>query len=740
LSTGWGQPNIQADVARVAQLFQRGDHAAAAIGCEALLRADANCVPALQILGIIASMRDDLDLAAGNFQKAVRLQPANPAGHTNLGLVRQRQGRLDEAAACHEAALRLRRDYPEALTNLGLVRQAQGRMDEAERLHQEALRLRPGYPEALTNLGTVYTEWRRLPEAAELHRQALRQRPGYPQALTNLGLALHGMGWFAEALECHQAALQSQPDCAPAHNNLGHCLRALGRSEEAMESFRRAIDFAPGDAEAHFNLALALQNAGRIAEAIPLHRRAVALRSDHFEALAQVVHQSQHVCDWDRLAEDEARLIEAVRRNEATVSPFVAISTGMSAAEQLSCTRLWAARVAVPAEAAFRHPAPRSRSPLRIGYLSADYRRHAVAELIAEIFECHDRAAVEVRAYSLGADDGGAMRQRLMAAFDAFVDLRGLSHGEAARRIHEDGVDILIDLTGWTRGARTEILAFRPAPIQVNYLGYPGTMGATFVDYIIADAFVIPPGAEDGYSEAVVRLPGCYQPNDGKRPIAPDTPSRQSCGLPPDGLVFCSFNNAFKIAPPVFDVWMRLLDRVPDSVLWLLDTGPPTRDNLRSAALRRGIAGERLVFAPRTDGPQHLARHRLADLFLDTMPYNAHTTGSDALWAGVPLLTCAGATFASRVAGSLLSAVGLPELITSSIEEYEALALRLAGDRDSLQTIRAKLAALRSTAPLFDAVAKARHLEAAYRRMWELHLSGERPRAFTIVQEADGKS
>jgi predicted O-linked N-acetylglucosamine transferase (SPINDLY family) len=330
-------------------------------------------------------------------------------------------------------------------------------------------------------------------------------------------------------------------------------------------------------------------------------------------------------------------------------------------------------------------------------------------------------------------NDGSAIRKRLEKAFDQFVDVQNVSFVEAAQRIQSDGIDILVDLTAYTEMARTQIPAQRPAPVQVNYLGYPGTMGAPFIDYIMVDEFVVPPDQEAFFSEKLARLPGAYQVNDSKREIAAQTPSRRECGLPETGFVFCCFNNSFKITPRMFDIWMRILKAVPGSVLWLLENNPAVPVNLRKEAQARQVSEDRLIFAPRLPLAEHLARHRLADLFLDTLPYNAHTTASDALWAGCPLVTMAGHTFPSRVAASLLRTVGLPELITTSLPEYEELALRLAQDADLLNTLRSRLQTNRKTSRLFDGTRAARAIESAYTTMWETYKAGEPPRSFAVT-------
>jgi len=409
------------------------------------------------------------------------------------------------------------------------------------------------------------------------------------------------------------------------------------------------------------------------------------------------------------------------------------LGCGCSAEDFLHYARRVAAAIAVPKSEMLSTTPPSSRKKLRLGYLSGKLHVHPGAHLLVGLVEHHDRERFELIAYGFDRDDGSALRRRLVSAFDRFVDIYEMREQDAARLIHADAVDVLVDLHGFTPDGRAKILAYRPAPLQVNYLGYPGTMGADFIDYIIADRFVIPPDQQSFFSEQIVYLPDCYQCNDDKREIAEHTPSRADCGLPEKGFVFCCFNGTYKIAPDFFDIWMRLLRALPGSVLWLFEANKLVRANLEREAKARGVAPERLVFAPRLPQAEHLARHRLADLFLDTLPYNAHTTTSDALWAGLPVLTCTGDTFAGRVAGSLLRAIGLDELITASPREYEALALQLARDPERLARLRARLMQNRRTHPLFDTERYTRHLEAAYLRMHELRKSGQPPAGFSIA-------
>ena len=511
-------------------------------------------------------------------------------------------------------------------------------------------------------------------------------------------LAEHGK--WEQAIACYARALELEPNYPDALNNLGIAPKEVGRVDDAVACYRRAVELETGFSEAYYNLGNVLRSQGKSDEASASYRRALDANHRDLAALGSLVHELQEMCQWQGLDVLARRLIEGVdagadRRVAEPAGPFAFLSLPIAttAQQQLRCARQWVeAGLGYSGSTARSLPLP-ARSPnkpkITVGYLSADFQSHATTVLMAELLEKHDHQRFTIVGYSYGADDKSPMRQRVASAFDRFVDVRNLSYVEAAERIAADEVDILIDLKGYTADARTQIAMLRPAPIQVNYLGYPGTMGAPFIDYILVDDFVVPADQQPYFTEKLVHLPGCYQVNDSRREIASQAPSRAACGLPDTGFVFCSFNNTYKITAEIFAVWMRLLDAVPGSVLWLLEANRFAVANLRSEAKAHRIAPERLVFAPRTAPAEHLARHRLADLFLDTLPYNAHTTASDSLWAGCPLVTIAGETFASRVAGSLLRDVGLSELITTSLGEYEALALRLARDPSKLAELRA---------------------------------------------------
>jgi protein O-GlcNAc transferase len=695
-------------------------------------------------LGAALQHQGKLDEAAACYRRALELKPDYAMAHTNLGNTMQLQGKLNEAAACHRRALELKPDYAVAHNSLGAAMQLQGKLDEAAACFRRALELKPDYARAHNNLGAALQLQGKLDEAVTCYRRAAELKPDHAEAHYNLGAALQIQGNPDDAAVCFRRALELKPDYADAHNNLGAALQLQGKLDEAAACYRRAAELKPDYVEAHCNLGNTLQHQGKLDDAAACYRRALEINPNYPAALVALAHQYQHTCQWTCLAPASRQAIDAVihppdnRRLIDTGSPFSfqALPTPTTAQQQLQCASQWVqGRLTGVVELGARlrlSQAHVPRSKITLGYLSADFHAHATAHLIAELIEKHDRRRFNVLGYSYGADDHSPMRQRLMKAFDSFVDVRPMSNPEAARNIAADRVNIVIDLKGYTQDCRTAIVALRPAPIQVNYLGYPGTMGAAFMDYILVDDFVVPSDQQPFFTEKLVHLPGCYQVNDSRREISPETPTRAKSALPETGFVFCCFNGSYKITPEVFSVWMELLKEVPGSLLWLLEANRFAPANLRREAEARGVAAQRLVFAPRCPLPEHLARHRLADLFLDTFPVNAHTAASDALWAGCPVLTIAGETFVSRVAGSLLRTLGLPELVTASLKDYQAMALRLARNAELLGEVRARLEANRKTSPLFDAAWFARNLEKAYLTMWEIYASGEKPRAFAV--------
>ena len=675
----------------------------------------------------------DLAEAEALYRRFLAVHPHHADGLNLLGMVAHQRGAHSQAIALIERAIGLAVPAPARYhLNLGHALKGLGRAASALASYREAVRLKPDYAEGHFHIGDLLREAGAFDQAVAAYQAALALQPKNADAHNNLGISLQAMGQLEAAAEAYGRAIAVQPDYAPAHGNLANVHALLGRHDQAIQTYRQALRLQPDRVEPIYNLGTTLEDGGDRVNAVGCYLRVLTLQPDHIDAKLRLAHALQHLCDWGALARLEHDILQSVRQGAAALPPFALVALAASPDDQLACARTYAA--SLPTRAA--RPSPggsrAGEGPIRLGYLSADFHAHATAYLIAELIERHDRGRFQVIGYDFGPIDDSDIRRRLIEGFDQLVDLRGLSHAQAASRIEADRIDILIDLKGYTQHARTQILALRPAPIQVNYLGYPATMGAEFIDYIIADAVCTPPGAEAFYQEQVVRLPHSYQPNDSRRLIDQKPLDRTQHGLPPAGFVFCSFNSSYKITPAVFDVWMRLLSAAPGSVLWLLESNGSVSANLRREAAARGVDPQRLVFAPRRPLAEHLARHRLADLFLDTLPCNAHTTASDALWAGLPLLTCAGETFAGRVAASLLTAVGLPQLITASLADYEVQALRLASDPALLAQLRQDLAQNRMRTPLFDTALYTRHLEAALLRMHALEAAGAPPQSFDL--------
>jgi protein O-GlcNAc transferase len=619
----------------------------------------------------------------------------------------------------------------------GLDLQRRGALAEAAVRYAQVLRADPGNADAHYYLGMMSCQQGRFADGAERARQALRRDPHHARAHVLLGRALSALGQRGEALANFDRAIALEPDFARAHGHRADLLGELGRNPEAVESYDRALALAPDTVADWFNRGTALLAVGRYGDALASFDRALALNPDFAEAhllRAPRLLSKLRLCDWTDLEAETAELLAMIREQKFVSVPFAALLLPASPAEQLQCARRYVQEQS--AAAPIWRGEVYSHSRIRVAYLSADFREHATAYLTAGLFEQHDRSRFEITAISFGEDDASPIRRRLESAFEHFIDVRNESDRDIAELIRRNEIDIAVDLMGFTKGNRPNILAQHPAPIQLNYLGFPSTMGATFIDYIVADSTVIGQADESNYAERVVRLPDSYQINDDKRQIASAVPTRGECGLPESAFVYCCFNSTQKLTPRLFDVWMRLLHARENSVLWLLEDTPTATANLRAQAERRGVSGQRLVFAPKVPLADHLARHRRADLFLDTLPYNAHTTASDALWAGLPVVTCMGGTFAGRVAASLLKASGLDDLIVGSLDEYEALALSLARDPPALAAIKNRLAQNRVTCPLFDTKRTTRHIELAYAMMVERLRRGERPATFAVEATA----
>ncbi|KIL98584.1 TPR domain protein putative component of TonB system [Paramagnetospirillum magnetotacticum MS-1] len=755
--------------AEAVQCFQRGDLDGAERRCKRLIEGNPQFPPSFDLLGNIHLRRGAFAEAEAAFEGALRIDSANPEFRVNLATAQSRRGLFQEAAANTRLVLTRFAGHARALSVLGPALRNLKKYDEAVECGKATVAAVPQFAPAHAELGAALAGAERYEEALGCYERALALAPDFAEAWCAKGRVLFALKRESDAEKAMREALRCKPDLVPAHMGLGEFLAAMGRHDDAAAHFRRAVEIQPANADAACALGAELQaafrieaateayrhalavdpdlvaalvglgrvhlEAGRDHEAVPLLERAYRLSPDEGGILDMLVLARLQLCAWDGLEPLRAALLERIRADRMVVNPFVAILADADSAHQDLAARQWA-RIVTPADAPlFRHvpPEPEPGRRLRIGYMSSDLHDHPLAHLMVGIFENHDRARFEMRAYSLGYDDGSPMRRRIAACFDEVVQIDQMGGAEAARRIQTDGIDILVDLNGYTNHGNPAVLAYRPAPIQVNFQGYAATLGADFMDYIIGDPVTLPLSEQPHFAEAIVQMPYSYHPGTVTRSMAESVPKRSDFGLPEAGFVFCCFNNAGKFTPEVFAVWMRLLKAVPDSVLWLLDRNGTVKDNILAQVDAHGVDRGRVVLAPRVPLPLHLARQQLADLFLDTLPYNAHVTASDALWAGLPLLTCLGHAFAGRVAGSLLKVLELDELITTDLEQYEARALELARDRGRLDGLRARLMANKASSPLFDVALYTRHLEAAYASMWERWCAGRAPEPFVIT-------
>jgi predicted O-linked N-acetylglucosamine transferase (SPINDLY family) len=667
------------------------------------------------------------DEALSSYARALAIRPDYADALNNRGTALSDVKRFEQALTNYDRALAIRPDFPEALSNRGAVLSELKRFDDAVASYDRALAIAPGYAEAWNNRGNALIELARFDEALTSYDRACTFKPGYAEAAYNRGTTLFDLNRFGDALDSYDYALAIRPDYAQALNGRGAVLGALYRFDEALASYERALSVEPDYVEALCNRGHTLSHLKRFDEALVCYERAFAIKPDYEFLLGVRLFCKMRICDWRGIAADFDRVAEAITSGKEAALPSEILATPLPAALQRRC-----ADVFTRAKHPKTLPLPRfehrnERARICLGYFSADFHNHATAYLIADLIERHDRTRFEVTAFSFGPARKDAMRTRLEKSFDRFCDVAAFSDKDIAAMARSLEIDIAIDLKGFTQDSRPGVFAMRAAPVQVGYLGYPGTMGSDYMDYLIADPILIPQDQQRHFGEKIVYLPHSYQVNDSERPIAEKSFTRAECGLPERGFVFCCFNANYKIAPKVFEVWMGLLKAVEGSVLWLFEANEGATRNLRYAALAYGVAPERLVFAGRMDLPEHLARLRTADLFLDTLPYNAHTTASDALWAGLPVLTSLGETFPGRVAASLLNAVGLTELITKDLNEYVTLALALAAHPQRLESLRQKLADNRLRCPLFDSTLFARHIELAYSSIWKRHLDGCAP-------------
>jgi predicted O-linked N-acetylglucosamine transferase (SPINDLY family) len=679
--------SIAAALREARAALQRGDAAAAEAQCREALALGDDAAPTWTLLGTVLRTREPAAAEAA-LRRALLRDPQSVDAHFQLGNLHRERRQFADAVRCYERALGLAPGHASILNNLGLALEGAGEPDRAE----------------------------------GRYREVLHGEPRHRQAMGNLAHLLCGDRRFGEALPYCDAYLTSFPDADPTvWVDYGMCLQYHLRDDRRAEaSYRRALALAPEDAATLVNLASLLIERGDFEAAADVLGGGIGAGPLWVYASTLLAFARQHLCAWEGLDALHERVADRITRGpsvDCLANPLATLSMPVSASAQRRVAEAWARfwHPARPPGAVTRTPSVRKRSAkLRLGYVSSDFRDHAISFLLGEVWERHDRARFEITAYSIGAREDSPSRKRIERAFDRFVDVRDEPPARTAERIVDDGIDVLVDLNGYTHGARSEIFALRPAPVQVSWLGYVGTLGAEWIDFVVTDRFLAPDELQASFTERFLHLPDCYCPSDTRREVPPAAGSRTDVGLPREGFVFCCFNNTYKILPAVFDTWMRLLAGVPGSVLWLSPGNATAIGNLRREAASRGVDPGRLVFAAHVPPPEHLARHAHADLFLDTAPHGAGTTANDALLMGLPVVTCAGETMASRTAGSQLRAIGLPELVAGSLADYESLAMQLALDPALAAHHRARLHANRPSTPLFDMARFTRNLEAAF--------------------------
>jgi predicted O-linked N-acetylglucosamine transferase (SPINDLY family) len=757
------EPNhIAAITERSSVLLALEQHDAAAVTLEKAIALDPNYGEAHLNRGVLYSQLRRYDEAIGSFDRALRLNPNLGNAWLGYGGVLFELQRFDEALVAYDKAQALGGNLDEVWVGRGNVFCALEDYPEAAGAYDSALALRPDMAEGWVGRGNVLRELKQDDAALAAYDKALTFKAGIAEAWLGRGNILFGLLRSEQALAAYDKALSLKAGLSEAWLGRGNCFLRLKRYDEALAAYGNAAGLAEAwlgrghvfyelqnysEAIAAYDRALArkpklaeawagrgnvLRGLERYDEALGPYETALSLKPDLAGAQGALINVKNCICQWTGLDAESAQLISSVREGNASSAPFEFLAVPSSAQDQLKCAKSWIKWVYPPSSEQLWRGERYAHDRIRVAYLSSDFRQHPVSILAAGLFEHHDKSRFEISALSWGRSDNSELRKRLEASFERFIDVETQTADQVAGLIKRLEIDILVDLNGLTRGprgSRTYVLARRPAPVQVNYLGYAGTMGAEYVDYIVADPVLIPPSDRDSYMEKVVYLPHTYMPHDAaSRPVSDRSFVRAEFGLPENGFVFCCFNNAYKLNPTLFRARMKLLKAVAGSVLWLSETNATAMNNLRKEAAAADIDPDRLVFAGRLlSSADHLARHRLADLFLDTLPYNAHTTASDALWAGLPVLTQIGETFAGRVAASLLAAIGLPELIAQTEQQFEDMAIELATQPEALAAIKDKLAQNRLTKPLFDTRLYTQHIESAYVAMYQRHQNGLSP-------------
>jgi predicted O-linked N-acetylglucosamine transferase (SPINDLY family) len=705
------------------KIYNQGQFEMVATQALKILEQYPNSITICNILGAAYVQFGNSSKAINAFKKVVQLDPYDFETYNNMGITLYGQHKLEEAIDAFKHATSINKNYAEAYNNMGIALKDKGDLNEAVVSYKMALAARPNYVEAWNNMGIILHKQIKLEESINAYKKALAINPNYVEAWNNMGVVLHGQKKLDESLAAYKKALALNSSYADAHNNMGLIFKAQGKLDEALDSYKKALSFKPNYTDAYENISVVLEKQGQKDQVIENFVKLLTIKPNDESLRVRKLHEQSYICDWNGIREDSA-LIPKLGTTEQSISPFMILSLEDNPARH----RL---RSEINAKAQYTlKPLPIISKPstkpkrLRIGYFSADLIEHPVAYLIAKVFQKHNRENFEIYGYSINSRKESHLRERLVKSFDIFKDVQDMSDKDVALLARQDQIDIAIDLTGYMFNSRPEIFAHRAAPIQISYLGYPGTMGADFIDYIIADEVLIPPDMQQNYSEKIIFLPNSYIATDNTLKIAKETPSRLELGLPEEGFVFCAINNSYKYSVTEFEIWMRLLKNVDKSILWLLESNKWAKENLISECVLHGVDPKRLVFANKVGHDKYLAQFRQADLFIDTFIYNAGATACNALWAGLPVVTKSGKGYTARMATSILTAIGLPELITNTNKEYEELILELALNPKRLSILQEKLAKNRLTKPLFDSELFTQHLEKGYQQAYKRFFDG----------------
>ncbi|MBT5796475.1 MAG: tetratricopeptide repeat protein, partial [Porticoccaceae bacterium] len=670
--------------------------------------------------------KSELDAAIDSHKQAIKIKPDYVEAYYNMGVALNEKIELDAAIDSYKQAIKIKPDYAEAYGNMGIALKDKGEVDAAIDSYKQALKIKPDYADAYSNMGVALKGKGDLDAAIESYKQAIKIKPDYADAYSNMGIALKNKGELDAAIDSHKQAIKIEPDYAGAYNNMGVALYEKGELDAAIDSYKQAIKIKSDYADAYYNMGVALKEKGDLEAAIDSYKQALKIKPDYEIARVEKLHQQAQICDWAAIEEDRD-LLPLLGTVSQCISPFSFMQLEDAPERHRLRSELYAKEKYPQKPLSLAIKPSQKPKRLRIGYFSSDFRQHSVAHGIVNILASHDRDRFEIYGYSFGPDDGSELRQKLIKAVDVFDDVKEMKDRDIALLARQDEIDIAIDLNGYTNKNRAGIFAYRAAPIQAHFWGSASSMGTDSIDYYIGDYMRIPKEYEHGYSESIIRLPYWTQAKYDKDAVSDLPMTRADMGLPGEGFVFCCFNNSYKISSAEFDIWMRLLNKVSGSVLWILKSNKSMEQNLQQEAKKRGVAAERLVFAERVPHPVHLARQRLADLLLDTFNVNAGVTAGDALWVGLPMITKIGKGHNTRICGSLLKAIDMPELITETEREYEALILDLATNPERLSSIKRKLADNRLSKPLFNTDLFTKHLEAGYQQAYQRYFDGKNP-------------